>query len=127
MGKRSDESLYDLPEIDPPEKKAPVLSSVAQFDPRTAGLPTLLAEAHTLKEVEGRLKLVKELIKEAVLSKNTNGLRCGPLCAIVRFQAGKRTLDREMLVENGVTPAQIEASVKEGPGYWVCELPKIEG
>ena len=111
MAKRSDEVLYALPETTE-------LRSAA-----TVELNALLTEAHSLAGVESRLKQIKDRIKE--LAQGYPGVRYGDLCAIVRFQTGKKSLDRALLVENGVTPEQLEAGTKEGAGYWVCELPRI--
>jgi hypothetical protein len=95
-------------------------------------LDTLLREAHSLRQVEKRLKEVKSEIIELLQSQENLqtedgklGCRAGELCCMARFQSGRRSLDREMLVENGVTPAQIESSFKTGPDFWVLELAAI--
>ena len=112
MAKRSDDLLFELPETD-------VLGKQAATE-----VNLLLQEAHSLSGVAARLKEIKDRITE--LAQGYPGVRYKNMCAIVRYQSGKRSLDRALLVENGVTPEQIEQSMKEGSGYWVCELPKIE-
>lgn len=117
--KRSDDQLLNLPE-----------TSAASRGVRHK-LDTLLREAHSLKGVEKRLKEIKteivDLVQQhgLVADDGTIGTRVGDLCCVVGYRAGRRSLDRELLVENGVSPAQIEMSFKEGEGYWVCELPSI--
>jgi len=119
MPKRNDETLYSLPETSAASKGA------------RHKIDALLREAHSLRHVEKRLKEVKsELIEllqaqELVTEDGKLGVRHGELCCMARFQGGRRSLDREMLIENGVTPAQIEGSMKQGPDYWVLELAAI--
>jgi|WetSurMetagenome_2_1015567.scaffolds.fasta_scaffold01696_13 hypothetical protein len=114
MGKRADDSLYELPGVD-------VLSSA---NDRTE-LAALLREAHSLKDAEVRLKDVKKRIVE--LAQGLPGVRDGDLCTIVRWQDGRSTLKAELLVEAGVTPEQIRAGMTKGAGSWICELPRIGG
>ena len=114
MAKRSNESLYEFSETKSLGDKS-----------KTNRLNALLREAHSLRDAIERLKKVKEEIVE--LAQGYEGLRFGKLCVCVRWQDGRRTLNRELLVENGVTPQQIELSMKQGEGGWVCELPQIEG
>lgn len=121
MAKRSDEQLYQLPETSAASRGA------------KHKLDALLREAHSLKGMEKRLKEVKDEIKDLVQQQGlvaedgSIGARLGELCCIVRYSPGRRTLDRELLVENGVTPQQIEQSFKEGSGFYTCELPSIGG
>lgn len=119
MPRRSDDSLFSLPEV--------------QMASRTARskLNTLLREAHSLRHVERRLKDIKKEIVELLQANDLQneqgqmGCRSGELCALARYQDGKRAISRELLIENGVTPGQIEASMKQGEGYWVVELAQI--
>lgn len=119
MAKRSDEQLYNLPE-----------TSAASRGARHK-LDALLREAHSLRDAEKRLKQVREEIREIIQQQDlvsedgTLGVRHGEMCCVVRYQQGRRTLDRELLVENGVTPAQIEGSFKEGAPFYVCEFHTI--
>ena len=53
------------------------------------------------------------------------GVRSGDKCAVVRWAEGRKSLSKELLIENGVSPAQIVASEKVGEGYWVVELQEI--
>lgn len=122
MAKRTDESLLSLPET----------TEVKLRVARTK-LNDLLQEAHDLKAASERLAKIKEEIQEIIISTrslrygedNKMGARNGNLCAIVRWTNGRKSLNAELLIENGVTPEQIEKSTKEGNGYWVLELPKV--
>lgn len=87
----------------------------------------LLTEAHSLREAEGRLKLIKARLTEIIREEGWDGIRSGRFCCMPRYQAGRKTLDRTLLVENGVTPEQIEASFKVGGPITVVELPEIMG
>ncbi len=111
MAKRSDETLYALPET------KEIFKGQARLE-----LEQLLTEAHSLTHVEKRLKEIRNRIVELV--KGNYGVRLNNNCAIVRFQSGQSRLVKELLIENGVTPQQIEDSTKQGEGYWVCELCK---
>lgn len=118
MGKRSDESLYSLPETKAAGKAA------------KNKLDALIREAHSIKGFERRLKEIKSEISELIqqhglAAEGTLGVRSGDKCAIVRWQNGRKTLRKELLIENGVSPEQIAMSETEGEGYWVVELPEI--
>jgi len=120
MAKRSDHTLLTLPNVDD-----------LAADKRNK-LTALLREAHSLKQAEERLKAVKKEIvemvqQEGLASEGNMGVRSGDLCSIVRWQGGRKMLDKALLVEAGVTAAQIEAGTKEGEGFWMCELPVISG
>ena len=112
MAKRSNDTLYDLP------------TTKDALGAQAGELDVLLEEAHFLAGTEKRLKEVKARIIE--LAQGLPGVRHKNLCSIVRYQRGRASLNRELLIENGVTPRQIEASMREGEGYFVCELQKIE-
>jgi hypothetical protein len=113
---RSDETLMQLPETKAASKGV------------KHKLDTLLREAHSLRQVEKRLKEVKseiiELLQQQDLSTDDGklGCRAGELCCIARFQRGRASFNRELAVEAGITPEQIESSMKQGPDYWVLEL-----
>lgn len=116
---RSDQTLYNLPETKAASKGARVR------------LDALLREAHSLRQLEKRLKEVKaeilEIIQQQDLADEDGHLGCrlGELCAVGSFNKGRRTLDRTLLIENGVTPGQIEASMKQGADFWKLELQVI--
>lgn len=116
---RSDETLYNLPETKAASKGARVR------------LDALLREAHSLRQVEKRLKEVKAEILELMQQQDLLdedgrlGCRLGDLCAVGTFTKGRRSLDRVLLIENGVSPEQLEASMKEGAPYWRVELQQI--
>lgn len=114
MAKRSSDSLVQLQTV----------SDLFGDDAVQANqVAILLKEATSLRGAEKRLKEIKVLLKEAL--SGAPGVRQGNQCCIVRFQAGKASLKPALLVENGVTPEQIEASTTRGEGYYVCELPFI--
>lgn len=118
MAKRNDEQLYLLPETKAASKAAKLK------------LDNLLREAHSIKGFEKRLKEIKTEISEIIQAQGLAadgmlGVRSGDKCAIVRWQGGRKSLSKELLIENGVSPAQIEASEKQGEGYWIVELPEI--
>lgn len=127
MGKRSNESLEVLPETgDLPDLK---ISSDLYGTRMTVRQEAqkLLAEAHQLREAEGRLKSIKARLAEIIREEGLDGLRHGMLCCIPRYQAGRRSLDRGLLIDNGVTPEQIEMSMRQGEPITVVELPEMEG
>jgi hypothetical protein len=85
-----------------------------------------------LRQVEKRLKEVKTEIIEILQTQSgletadgKLGCRAGDLCCTARFQTGKRSFNRELAIENGITPEQIEASFKQGADFWVLELAAI--
>lgn len=115
MSKYSNDTLYAFPDI----------AAVDRPKREKAELSALLREAHSLTGAAKRLSEIKERI--AQLQENyPSGMRAGDLCCLVRWQDGRQTLNKELLVENGVTPEQIKASYKQGNGSWYVELPKIE-
>jgi hypothetical protein len=119
MAKRSSDLLYTLPDVD-----------TLAADKKNK-LSALLREAHSLKEAEARLKAVRAEIVEMVQAEGLAaeghlGARSGNLCCVVRWQQGRKTLDRALLVDAGVTPAQLDMGTKEGQGYWMCELATLE-
>jgi hypothetical protein len=119
MAKRSDDLLYTLPE-----------TSDNMLPKPRAELEALLREAHSLKNLESRLKEVKARIVELVQAEGLGaegrlGARDGARCCIVRWQGGRQSLSRELLIEAGVTPEQLDLGTKQGDGSWICELPAI--
>lgn len=134
MAKRSSESLLELPDVTdlPPSfVSADLLNEgkTGKHYPKTISIldeaTALLKEAHFLREAEGRLKLIKARLTEIIREEGWDGMRSGRFCCMSRYQAGRKTLDRALLVENGVTPEQIEASFKVGDPITVVELPEI--
>ena len=122
MGKRSDEKLIDI-------------LDVSQCPPACqTELRALVREGHSLKQLLSRLDEVKKRIAQIVIdeqglinNRGIYGVRDGPHCVIVREQAGRQTLDRELLIENGVQPWQIDASMKTGKPFTVTEFESITG
>lgn len=60
---------------------------------------------------------VKAKLRALQRSKDLRGLRDGSLCYFSREVPGKRTLDKMMLIENGVGAEVIEDSMKTGKPY----------
>lgn len=121
MPKRSDEKLFGILEI-------------SQCPRHVQGeLRALVREGASLKPVITRFDEVKKRIAEIVLTEtlmNEDGLygvRDGPIAVIIRQQEGRESLNKELLIENGVTPAQIRASMKRGTGFNVTEFQVMEG
>ena len=122
MAKRSDEKLFDVLEV----SECPPMCR--------AELGALIREAYSLRDCCDRLKAVKERIAEIVIDEqglcNNSGIfgvRDGPHAVIVRQQEGRRTLDRELLIEHGVSPSQINASIKTGKPFNVVEFDQMTG
>src|SRR5262245_47756310 len=118
MGRRSDDSLRELPEV----RDAP-------FGTREK-LATLINRAHDLRESEKQLKAIKKQIADMIYDKglmcgNTFGVRNGILCAIVSESAGRETFDPEKAIEIGFTPKQIQACMKRGKSFTKVELCEI--
>lgn len=125
MAGRKAESLLEIPEIKPPRKE-PILSRIAEDAPEKMTLAAALLEAHTLKTAEVRLRAVKARIQELMLNDERDQVRVGPMCAIARLNKGRKTFSAELAIEAGITPQQIDASMKQGADYWVLELPEIK-
>jgi len=66
------------------------------------------------KERGDEIKLSLEKIQRG---QNLNGLRHERLVFIAKDMPGKRMLDRGLLIENGVVPSIIEASMKTSKSY----------
>lgn len=119
MSKPSDDKLIDLPEVKTANRSV------------RRELEQLIREAHSLKDLEKRSKEVRDRIKEIVQAESLCsqdgkfGARVGELCVLTKWSDGRRSLDRAKLVENGVTVEQLEASMKQGEGFWTCEVMKI--
>ena len=122
MAKRSDETLFNFLEV----SECP-----AQCQPE---LRALVREGHSLKGLLARFDEVKKRIAEIVIEEQglvndegRYGVRDGPHVVIIRQQEGRETISAELLVENGVSPAQISASKKRGKGFNVVEFEAMTG
>lgn len=97
----------------------PLISVLAKPDMTKAR--RLLQELEGLvaarKEMEEREDEIKELLAALQQDNSLPGLRDQGRCFCVETLAGRKTLDKGLLVENGVTAEQIEASMKEGKPY----------
>lgn len=123
MAKRSDEKLFKFIEV----SKAPAICQTE--------LRALVREGHSLKGLLDRLNEIKKRIAEIVVEEqglfNADtgfyGVRDGPHVVIIRESAGRSTLDKELLIEAGVTPAQLAAGTKTGKPFNVVEFEAITG
>lgn len=122
MAKRSDEKLAGIPEV----SSCPKLCQTE--------LRELVEEGHAIHQKLARLDEIKKRIAQIVIEEQGivnddgyYGVRSGPHCVVVRQQDGRETLSRELLIENGVSPAQIAASTKRGKGFNVVEFNTITG
>ena len=122
MAKRSDETLFNFLEVS--ECPAQCQSE----------LRALVREGHSLKGLLARFDEIKKRIAEIVIEEQglvneegRYGVRDGPHVVIIRQQAGRETINAELLIENGVTPAQIAASKKRGKPFNVVEFEAITG
>lgn len=123
MAKRSDEKLAGILEVSGCPK------------PCQNELRQLVEEGHSIHQMLGRLDEIKKRLAQIIIEEqgilsadgSTFGVRSGPHCVIVRQQEGRETLSKELLVENGVSPAQIAASTRRGSGFNVVEFGVITG
>jgi hypothetical protein len=108
-------SLADFAEV----KKAPSRARAIQ----------LLQYGHqlmaTMRDAEQRLRETKNELAQIQILNDAEGLRYGDLCFMSSTISGRRSLDRTLLLENGVSPSQIEASMKQGESSLRMELCKI--
>lgn len=78
----------------------------------------LLEQLHAVIEIIEAYSQEAEQLKTALTDiqeqAGVKGLRYGPLCFVSRVVPGRRTLDRNLLIENGVSPKVIEKSMKQG-------------
>lgn len=120
MAKRNSESLQSLP--DPKD----VIDSLNVARKLTA----LLNEAHGLKatidKAQTSLDSIKAEITGLQLDHNLPAFRAGRFCCITSEVQGRKTLSRELLIDNGVDPDIIQASMKEGLPYFKTEFPTID-
>lgn len=121
MAKRNAETLLNLPETkDIHDRKLR-----NEFN-------ALLTEAHTLREAEKRLKEVKSRIAEIMTEESlvaedgTIGARNGLLSVTMSWREGRETLDKERLIDAGVTIEQLAYGMKKGQPYQVVELHELE-
>lgn len=97
----------------------PLVSVLAK--PEMLRARKLLAELEGLvaarKEMEEREDEIKSLLANMQEDNKLPGLRDQGRCFCVESCPGRRMLDKSLLVENGVTVEQIEASMKEGKPF----------
>lgn len=98
----------------------------------------LMAEAKDLLEQLDALKTQKDWVTkeydqaaarlgELQAEAKTSGLRFGRWAFAQIDMPGRETLSKELLVEQGVTPAQIKAATKVGKGYVQRNFRVLEG
>ena len=122
MAKRSDEKLFNILEVAQcPRSIQPELRQLVQEG------ASLRAAVDRLKEIKDRIAQI--VIEEYGLANDDGvyGVRDGPHCVLVRQQQGRETLSKELLIENGVTPEQISASLKRGNGFNLVEFSEMTG
>jgi hypothetical protein len=89
----------------------------------------LLTEAQELKarmdKESERLGEIKEALVGICSAFELAGLRWGQIGLVYNGLSSKRTLDKGLLLENGVTADQIKASYKEGKPYVNARFIKV--
>lgn len=107
---RSAETLTNLPDY-AVLKKAPSKAKAIQ----------LITEGHQLKnvihEADERLKEIKSELSQIQLMNDLPGLRYNQFCFMAVEREGRPSLDKAMLIDNGVDPAVIAASTRRGAPY----------
>lgn len=97
----------------------PLISVLAKAE--MAKARRLLAELEGLvaarKEMEEREEEIKASLEDLQTSSGVEGFRDQGRCFMAAEYPGRKTLDKSLLVENGVTVEQIENSMKEGKPY----------
>ena len=94
---------------------------------RTAPLLEELAElTDCMKRDSERIEQLKGLLESIQTKYGLSGLRFGNLAFRTLEVAGRRTLDKTLLVQNGVDPETIEASMKESAPSVRREFRRIE-
>ena len=98
--------------------------NVSEFEHRDMKRAILLIEqdadlAESIAEAEGLRKTGKEELAELARKYGLegSGMRWGPYTVYYGGEQTKRTLNLALLIENGVSVDQIEASYKEGQPY----------
>lgn len=95
------------------------------YDKRTQNtLKTLLSEWDSLRGAEARIKAIKDEIK--LITEGGVSIRVGELCVVSRWNNGRKTFDATKAIEAGITPAQIEAAMKEGQGFYSFEFATLK-
>lgn len=116
MPRRSDETIYSAPTVDDLESSKPRRKTIA----------ALLLNAADLKQEIARCKAELDDLIDQLLSHSqrlgTTSIRHEGVAFYCSESEGKRTLDRVLLIENGVDPNIIEASMKTGKPFWKKEL-----
>jgi len=122
----SPSALQEVPKRRPPapapERKADELPLVSVMPRREMDLAiSLMSEDVAIQEVEAANKQRRQEIKTelAALAKahDMPGMRHGQLAVYYGGQKTKWSLNRALLLENGVTPQQLEDSMKESKPY----------
>jgi hypothetical protein len=89
--------------------------------PRMLQAQQLLTELDAVvmmeKTYKDRGEEIKRELETLQLVAKLPGFRLESLCFVARLMPGRRTLDRLLLVENGVDPEVIDASMKLGEPY----------
>lgn len=72
-----------------------------------------------------RLEDIKTILLNVQNENEMNGIRHNNFAYVASFQDGKRTLNKEMLIENGCDPDIISNSYKTGDGFWKREFKSV--
>lgn len=94
----------DLKDIAKPKQAVEVCGLLARMEAIQGMMDELKAEAEDLNKA---LEVWQKQLGQP-------GLRSGKLAFVVSDVAGRRSLDRELLIENGVSASVIAASMKAG-------------
>lgn len=122
MPKRSDETLFNIVEV-----SECLPSSQSELRELVREGAFLTTQVKRLDEVKKRLAQIIIEEQGIISDDGKYGVRDGPHCVVVRQQSGRETINRELLIENGVTPDQIKASMKVGKGFNVVEFNEMTG
>ncbi len=85
-------------------------------------LDQLITEKRKLLDKEDDLKNELSSLQK---SKGKSGFRHGSLCFVAQSVAGRKTLDKELLLENGCSAAVIAMSYKTGAPSTRCTFKRL--
>lgn len=97
--------------------------------PSKAKVTQLLLEGHQLRtvlqEAEERLKEIKSELSTIQLLNELPGLRYNQYCFMAVERNGRASLSKEKLIDNGVPPEVIAASMTQGSSFVEMRLEMI--
>lgn len=71
-----------------------------------------------IAELQSQVDAIDEQVKERMMREGCYKLTVNDLPVTLTEIAGRQTLDKKLLVEQGVTTEQIKAATKTGEKYW---------